>query len=302
MSHTDSNSNSWFEQYFEDRLVEMEPYLRNWANARYSTLDDATRDEAMQRTRITLWTQYQADPEAWATRSPRTWTQFAKTVYGHSLYDKKERVIKRRFTVASDLENDRIREGDANALDLLHTHIHNRHRETRDFDLAELRVDLELAIRRGMDQIDAADRDDMRALMAGIMQGYKLRELAQTQGWSSRQASKLNALLRSVFYEALTGKQRDGKLTRGNRATPAELKRLAKLMDRGLGSYKIAACMGRSPSWALDHMTRLKQAQQESSDVLLRFATHELGAVLVEGIDWPRNRTGEDLAPVLVDA
>ena len=208
MSQHDFTHNSWFEQYFEDRLAEMEPYLRNWANTRYNTLDEATRDEALQRTRITLWTQYQADPEAWAAKSPRTWTQYAKTVYGHSLYDKKERVINRRFTVASDLASERVREGDVDALDLLHSHLHNRHHETRDFHLAELRVDLELAIRRGMEEIDPADRDDMRALMAGIMEGYRLCEIRQQQGWSSRRASDLNTLLRSVFYEALTGKPR----------------------------------------------------------------------------------------------
>jgi hypothetical protein len=203
----------------------MEPYLRNWANTRYNTLDEATRDEALQRTRITLWEQYQADPESWAAKSPRTWTQYAKTVYGHSLYDKKERVINRRFTVASDLESTRVREGDVDGLDLLNRHIHHRRgHATRDFQLAELRVDLELAIRQGMERIDPADRDDMRALMAGIVDGYRPCEIRQQQGWTSRRASKLNALLRSVFYEAFTGQPRESKPTRGNQATPAELK------------------------------------------------------------------------------
>ncbi len=300
MSHSNSNSNSWFEQYFEDRLAEMEPFLRNWASARYNTLDDATRDEALQRTRITLWTQYQADPESWAVKSPRTWTQFAKTVYGHSLYDKKERVINRRFTAASDLESERVREGDVDGLDLLHSHIHNRHREARDFDLAELRIDLELAIRRGMEEIDPADRDDIRALMAGIMDGYKLCEIRLRQGWTNRRAGDLNALLRSVFYEALTGKPRQSKLARGNQATPAELKTLAKLAALGLGCHRIAAQLGRSPTWAHDHLTKLRQAQRESIDPVVQFATTALGAVVVEGTDWPHNRDGENLAPVPV--
>jgi hypothetical protein len=298
MSNNDSISNTFFEQYFEDRLAEMEPYLRNWANTRYNTLDDATRDEALQRTRITLWTQYQADPESWAAKTPRTWTQYAKTVYGHSLYDKKERVINRRFAVASDLASERVQDGDVDALDLLHSHIHNRHREARDFDLAELRIDLELAIRRGMEEIDPADRDDMRVLMTGIMEGYKLCEIRQRQGWTNRRAGDLNALLRSVFYETLTGQPRRGKPTCGNQATPAELKTLAKLAALGLGSHRIAAQLGRSPSWAHDHLTKLRQAQQESVDPVVQFATDELGAVVVEGTDWPRERDGENLAPV----
>ena len=300
MSHHNSISNTFFEQYFEDRLAEMEPFLRNWAHTRYHTLDAATRDEALQRTRITLWEQYQADPESWAAKSPRTWTQYAKTVYGHSLYDKKERVINRRFTSASDLASERVQEGDIDALDLLHSHLHNRHRESRDFDLAELRLDLELAIRRGMEEIDPADRDDMRTLMAGIMEGYKLCEIRQQQGWSRRRAGDLNALLRSVFYEALTGRPRQRQLTRGNRATPAEIRTLAKLAALGLGSHRIAAQLGRSPSWAHDHLTKLRQAQPESVDPVVQFATTKLGAVLVEGTDGPHHREGEDLAPVPV--
>ncbi len=298
MSEYDFTSNSWFETYFEDRLAEMEPYLRNWANTRYNTVDEATRDEALQRTRITLWTQYQADPESWAAKTPRIWTQYAKTVYGHSLYDKKERVINRRFAVASDLEIERVREGDVDVLDLLHSHIHNRHRQARDFDLAELRLDLELAIRRGMEEIDPADRDDMRTLMSGIMDGYRLCEIRQRQGWTNRRAGDLNALLRSVFYEALTGKPRRGRLTSGNQATPAELKTLAKLAALGLGSHRIAAQLGRSPSWAHDHLTRLRHAQREGVDPVVQFATDELGAVVAEGVDWPRERDGENLAPV----
>jgi hypothetical protein len=33
---------------------------------------------------------------------------------------------------------------------------------------------------------------------------------------------------------------------------------------------------------------------------VVQFATDELGAVVDEGIDWPHNREGENLAPVPV--
>jgi hypothetical protein len=39
---------------------------------------------------------------------------------------------------------------------------------------------------------------------------------------------------------------------------------------------------------------------RESVDPVVQFATTELGAVVVEGIDWPRERDGENLAPVPV--
>jgi hypothetical protein len=140
----------------------------------------------------------------------------------------------------------------------------------------------------------------MRALMAGIMEGYKLCEIRQRQGWTNRRAGDLNALLRSVFYEALTGQPRQRKLTRGNQATPAEIRTLARLAALGLGSHRIAAQLGRSPSWAHDHLTKLRQAQPESVDPVVQFATTELGAVVIEGVDGPRERDGENLLPVPV--
>jgi hypothetical protein len=103
-----------------------------------------------------------------------------------------------------------------------------------------------------------------------------------------------------VFFEALTGQPRQSKLTRGNQATPAELKTLAKLAALGLGSHRFAAQLGRSPSWAHGHLTKLRQTQQESVDLVVQFAAAELGAVVAEGMDWSRERDGENLAPVPV--
>ena len=76
-------------QQFEARLTEMEPFLINWANTTFSNLDEATRDEALQRTRITLWTRYRGNPVEFEQKPPRRFTQYAKTIYAHSLYDKK---------------------------------------------------------------------------------------------------------------------------------------------------------------------------------------------------------------------
>jgi hypothetical protein len=67
-----------------------------------------------------------------------------------------------------------------------------------------------------------------------------------------------------------------------------------------LGSHRIAAQLGRSPSWAHDHLTKLRQAQREGVDPTVQFATDELGAVFVEGTGWPHRRDGENLAPVPV--
>jgi hypothetical protein len=58
--------------------------------------------------------------------------------------------------------------------------------------------------------------------------------------------------------------------------------------------------LGHSPAWARDHLTRLRQAQRESVDPVVQFATAELDAVPVEGTDRPHNRDGDNLAPVPV--
>ena len=77
---------------------------------------------------------------------------------------------------------------------------------------------------------------------------------------------------------------------------------LKKLAAHNLSSRKIAAQMGRSTAWAHDHVTRLKRVNLAPADDLVEFAVDELGGVICEGCDWPRNREGEDLAPVMVEA
>ena len=37
-------------------------------------------------------------------------------------------------------------------------------------------------------------------------------------------------------------------------------------------------------------------------DDLVQYAVEELGAVVVEGVDWPIHRKGDDLAPVPLEA
>jgi hypothetical protein len=81
-----------------------------------------------------------------------------------------------------------------------------------------------------------------------------------------------------------------------------EIKQLAKLAALRLGCHRIATQLGRSPAWAHDHLTRIRQAQRESVDPGVHFATAELDVVVVEGNDWPHNRDGDDLGPVPVRA
>lgn len=64
-----------------------------------------------------------------------------------------------------------------------------------------------------------------------IMEGYTQREMAEQYDWSSRYATKLRKLLRTTFYEALTGEKPPPRSTKPTKKELATLQRLAALRD-----------------------------------------------------------------------
>jgi len=285
-------------QQFEARLGEMEPFLVNWANTTFSNLDEATRDEALQRTRLTLWTRYQADPAEFEKKPPRRFTQYAKTIYAHSLYDKKERVINRRFVQAGDIGGDDLHGGDLDPLDLVSLPAGSNHhkRETRELRLAETRVDLQRAIAKGMSTLSPKDQTDMWQLMTGTMEGYRVKEMREMHGWNYRRYTQLKTILQTVFYEALTGETREAAPKQTTSA--ADLAELARLYDLGLSAYRIGPRLGRSQAWALHHIEQLVEKRRQTA----REALHRAVDHLVEGIHWTTDRGDDDLAAVPVGA
>ena len=282
---------------FETRLTEMEPFLINWANTTFSSLDEATRDEALQRTRITLWTRYRANPAEFEQKPPRRFTQYAKTIYAHSLYDKKERVINRRFVQAGDIGGDDLHDGDLDPLDLVSLPSGSRYakRETRELRLAETRVDLKQAIAKGMSTLSPEDQADMRRLMTGTMEGYSPKEMREAHGWTCRRYTQLKTILQTTFYEALTGETRAAAPKQTTSET--DLAELARLYDLGLSAYRIGPRLGRSQAWALHHIEQLVEKRRQAARESLRRAVDHL----VEGIHWPTDRD-DDLAAVPVGA
>ncbi len=292
MSHHQSITVQHLMQQFEARLTEMEPFLINWANTTFSNLDEATRDEALQRTRITLWTRYRGNPVEFEQKPPRRFTQYAKTIYAHSLYDKKERVINRRFVQAGDIGGDGLHDGDLDPLDLVSLPSGTRHarRETRDLRLAETRIDLQRAIAKGMSTLSAEDRADMRLLMTGTMEGYSVKEIREAHGWTYRRYTQLKTILQTTFYEALTGETRAAAPKQTT--SEADLAELARLYDLGLSAYRIGPRLGRSQAWALHHIEQLVEKRRQAA----RKSQHHAVDHLIEGIHW--HRDDDDLAPV----
>lgn len=294
MSHSKSITVQHLMQQFEAHLTEMERYLVNWASTSFSGLDHATRDEALQRTRITLWERYRKDA-AYFNRMPRKqFTQYAKTIYGHSLYDKKERVINRRFVQAGDIGGDDLHDGDLDPLDLVSLPTGTRHarRETRELRLAETRVDLQRAIANGMSTLSPQDQADMQRLMTGTMEGYSVKEMREAHGWTCRRYTQLKTILQTTFYEALTGETRVAAPKQTT--SEADLAELARLYDLGLSAYRIGPRLGRSQAWALHHIEQLVEKRRQSA----RESLHRTVDHLVEGIHW--HRDDDDLAAVPV--
>lgn len=296
MSHSKSITVRHLMQQFEARLSEMEPFLVNWGNTTFSHLDEATRDEALQRTRLTLWTRYRANPAEFEQKPPRRYTQYAKTIYAHSLYDKKERVINRRFVQAGDIGGDDLHDGDLDPLDLVSLPAGTRHtrRETRELRLAETRVDLQRAIAKGMSTLSLEDQADMQRLMTGTMEGYSAKEMREAHGWTCRRYTQLKTILQTTFYEALTGETRAAAPKQTT--SEADLAELARLYDMGLSAYRIGPRLGRSQAWALHHIEQLVEKRRKTA----RESLHRAVDHLVEGIHW--HRDNDDLAAVPVGA
>lgn len=338
MSH--QNSNTFFESYFEDRLAEIEPKLTRWASRAYYREDALTRDEALQDVRIVLWRRYSEDPEHWAATPAYKWLAYAKATYKWKITGFHRDGAAKLGKVASDM--DCIAEGrdivDDEALTMAQLggkSDPNRFAYPHEIQLAELRVDLEAAMQRGLRRLCASQRRDMPLLIRDMLEGYTLDEITARHDWTRNRGVTLMRKLRTVFFEEMTGEKKTGYLGSHHPLTEDEKQRIRELYTTGLSYRKVAACVGRSPS-AVEGVCKqyppdvvrqvrklrregLSQAaiarqlgrsksyigwliQAEGIDDLVQYATEELGAVLVEADDWPRTHDGDNLTPVPVGA
>ena len=340
MSQQDHTSNSYFEQAFEDRLAQIEPRLARWAMFTYAHTREYDREEALQKTRIVLWKRFSQKPDDLAPQPARSWLAFAKAIYRYEILGDYRNRMRKPVKQASEMPaiaNDRDVTDDE-VLSLVHLRSRSKPNQftyPREMHLAELRIDLERAVDRGLQRLCPSQQRDMPLLITDMLAGYTLNEITARHGWTRNRGVTLMRKLRTVFYEEFTGQKKTGYLGSHHPLTDAEKQRIRQLYASGLSYRKVAARIGRSASavegvckqyppalvaqvqtlraQGLSHAQIARQVgrsksyvgwlvQAEGVDDLVQYAVEELGAVLVEAVDWPRTRDGDDRAPVLVGA
>jgi sulfur relay (sulfurtransferase) complex TusBCD TusD component (DsrE family) len=78
----------------------------------------------------------------------------------------------------------------------------------REIQLANLRIDLEAAIVRGMKRLCATQRRDMPKLISDLLEGYTLDETCERHQWTRNRGVTLMRKLRAIFYEEMSGERR----------------------------------------------------------------------------------------------
>lgn len=250
MSHSNPTTNTLFEQYFEDRLAKVEATIIPWARRAFYQEDWLTHDQVLQDVRIALWRRFSEDPEGWAAKPTEKWIAYARVTFRWQIVQFHRDGNRKLGMVASDLdcmaeERDIT---DDEALSMVYTdHTEaGRFAHPRDIHLAELRIDLEAAIQRGLRRLCASQRRDMPLLLSDMLEGYTLEETCERHGWTRNRGVTLMRKLRTVFYEEMTGEKKTGYLGSHHPLTEAEKQRIRELYATGLTYAKVGALVGRS--------------------------------------------------------
>lgn len=305
---------------FEDRLAALEAPLRIWARRAFHLEDRLTHDEITQKVRIALWRRYSENPEEWAKMPQERWMAYAKETYRWQVTGFHRDGIRKLGLVASDMESIATEQDitDDEALSMVYTdHTQGGHfaypRETR---LADLRIDLERAMERGMRRLCVSQRRDMPKLISDLLEGYTLEETCTRHGWTRNRGVTLMRKLRTVFYEEMTGEKKNGYLGSHHPLTAAEKKRIRDLYATGLSYRKVAALVGRSPSSVegvckpyppelVEQVHKLRAEGLSLAEIGKRIGRGKSyvgwilsAATVEEGTDKPHDRDGQDIPPI----
>ena len=319
MSHYNLTTNSWFESYFEDSPGADRARSTGVGGQGLLSGRPGTHDAILQKVRIALWRRFSENPEEWAALPCDRWLAYAKETFRWGVTAFHRDGIKWLGLVASDM--DCMAEGrditDDEALSMVATdHANSGHfAYPREILLADLRIDLEAAVERGLKRLCATQRRDMPKLISDLLEGYTLDETCARYGWTRNRGVTLMRKLRTVFYEELTGKKKTGYLGSHHPLTEAEKQRIRELYATGLSYRKVGALIGRSPSAVesvckryppelVEQVRELRKQGLSFAEIARRVGRGKsyiawlANPELSEGTDWPHNRDGEDLAPV----
>jgi RNA polymerase sigma factor (sigma-70 family) len=252
MSHIDSNT--YFEQYFEDRLAQIEPGLIRRVKYRMGWASDLDHDDAVQEVRVLLWKRFSAEPEKWAALPLDNWRAYAHACLKYAMFNAVGGRKRYRETHGSDLvemcrTEDEVTIDDA--ISMSHFRSGTKTKKARDHDMerVELRIDLERAIERGLDRLyNDAQRRDIQLLIYDIQAGYNLTESIERHDWTRNRGVTMMRKLRTVVFEEFTGKKKIGYLGNHHPLTDDEIDRIKELYATGLSYRKVAAIVGRSAS------------------------------------------------------
>lgn len=314
MSHFDSISNSWFEDAFEARLAQIEPKLKKWGHAAFHQEDATTHDDLLQRCRFALWSRFSEDPEGWSVRPNDLWLAYAKEFYRWGVVNFHRDGNRKLGMVASDMEcivSDKdITDDEAVSMVYTDHTTGGQFVYPRETLLADLRIDLEAAIQRGMRRLCATQRRDMPKLISDLLEGYTLEETCERYGWTRNRGVTLMRKLRTVFYEEMSGEKKTGYLGSHHPLTESEKQRIRELYATGLSYKKVGALVGRSPS-AVEGVCKRYPPELVSQVHELRrqgLSFENIGRRLGRGksyIAWlvaAERRDGDDLASAPVGA
>jgi hypothetical protein len=315
----EKRSNTWFEWYFEERLARLEFDLQPWALRAFHLEDKLTHDEMMQAVRIALWRRFSENPEEWANLPPGKWLAYAKETYRWQVVGFHRDGQRKLGLVASDMEaiaNDQDITDDE-ALTMLDIgRVQGGHfAYPREILLAELRIDLQRALERGINRLCESQQRDMPLLIADLLDGYTLDETCERHQWTRNRGVTLMRKLRTVFYQEMTGEKKTGYLGSHHPLTETEKQRIRDLYATGLSYKKVAALVGRSasaveaickpyPLEIVEQVRALRNQGLSLSEISKRVGRGKsyVGGILThalwEGPDDPHKRDGKNIFPV----
>jgi DNA-directed RNA polymerase specialized sigma24 family protein len=250
MSYTQSTTP--FDRIFEERLAQIEPGLIRRVKYRMSRANDLDRDDAVQEVRILLWKRFSTEPEEWAALPLDNWRAYAHACLKYAMFNAMGGRKRLRETHGSDLvemcrTEDEVTIDDA--ISMSNFRSGTKKARSRDMELVELRIDLERAIERSLDQLyNDAQRRDIQLLIHDIQAGYTLTESIERHGWTRNRGVTMMRKLRTVVFEEFTGKQKTGYLGSHHPLADEERQRIRELYATGLSYRKVARLVGRSAS------------------------------------------------------
>jgi DNA-directed RNA polymerase specialized sigma24 family protein len=241
---------------FEERAQRILRKLRHWLYLRY---DSQYLDDMLQEAHIRLWAEYQTRQAEMDAATDGLWFTLARfgarSGYWRCIGMNHHRTgadgkswHEPASICASDLVTDYEQDSDER-LDYLAAGKCDS--ETREIEQADARLEVERILGPALAQLGPQRRQQVKRLIAGIMDDLPYVEIGREQGWSESTTREIVRVMRRVFYMIATGESyeaSEGK--QAPAAREAEVAQARRLKRKGYSLNQIGATMGKSKAWA----------------------------------------------------